>query len=738
MKKISLILFLIIPSILFAQPDDASWLNVTIQTDNYGGESSWEIINFDGNTVATNPPLQNNTLTNTMVFLPAGDYSFIMYDSFGDGICCSFGQGFFGITNTCGLEEFNYEFNSAIDTIPFTLTPCVPLLLGCMNEAADNYNPWANQDDGSCEVVECDSLETLVSMDLTLDTWPSETGFTLVDIATGQPYHQVLPLEFDFGDQLVTYTYDFCVALGFELILTDEYGDGLNGSASGGEDGACVITACDSVIWELEDLAFTEFDDGNTMYSGAIFTEPCPPVPPVVGCMDDDYVDYNPLAEVQDTCMTLHTWGCTDPEAMNYDSTATINDLNSPCSIQIVLEDDAGDGWGMSGIGVIQGDQQWLFTVGPNQFSQSWDIMLDSDEEVDIYYFQGGGQQSSAQELAFQTLHNSVYAINQAGDTLLSEGSNPFLNNGQGALQPFSAPNWHTYSFTPYCGDSCIPYIYGCTDSAACNYDAEANTNFDCNYPVQYYDCNNSCVNDSDGDGVCDELEVLGCQDPTAFNYNALATDAGECIPVIFGCTDPTQFNYDPEANTENQSCIPFIYGCMDPLALNYDPNANTDNESCIEVIVDCMDPTAVNYNELANTPDNSTCLYDAGCIGEAGDPYYLNDSCYAWIIDIDPYCCEVAWDGSCVELYDYCQAGWPTDIYDIHDIYNVYPNPVANILNIQTSLDVTTEIYNSFGQLVVSATREKRINLQHLPKGLYHVVIRNNDRTSIKKIIKS
>ena len=61
----------------------------------------------------------------------------------------------------------------------------------------------------------------------------------------------------------------------------------------------------------------------------------------------------------------------------------------------------------------------------------------------------------------------------------------------------------------------------------------------------------------------------------------------------------------------------------------------------------------------------------------------------------------------------------------------------VENILNIQTSLDVTTEIYNSFGQLVVSATREKRINLQHLSKGLYHVVIRNNGRTSIKKIIK-
>ena len=103
MKHFLLALFLL-PLTLFAQPDDASWLNVTVQTDNYGGESSWEIINSDNNTVAVSPPLANNTLTNIMVFLPAGDYAFIMYDSFGDGICCSFGQGFFGITNSLGAQ----------------------------------------------------------------------------------------------------------------------------------------------------------------------------------------------------------------------------------------------------------------------------------------------------------------------------------------------------------------------------------------------------------------------------------------------------------------------------------------------------------------------------------------------------------------------------------------------------------------------------------------------------------
>ena len=42
-----------------------------------------------------------------------------------------------------------------------------------------------------------------------------------------------------------------------------------------------------------------------------------------------------------------------------------------------------------------------------------------------------------------------------------------------------------------------------------------------CTYPDEIYlDCDGECLNDSDGDGVCDELEVPGCQDETACNYN--------------------------------------------------------------------------------------------------------------------------------------------------------------------------------------------------------------------------
>ena len=191
---------------------------------------------------------------------------------------------------------------------------------------------------------------------------------------------------------------------------------------------------------------------------------------------------------------------------------------------------------------MVQGDQQWLFTMGPGEFSEEWVINLDSDEEVKLYYFQQGNAQQSAQELAFQTLHNSVLITNAAGDTLLSEGTNPFFNNGQGALQPFRAPSWPTYSFEPYCGDSCEPYSYGCTDDQAQNYNAEVNTE----------------------DGSC--YYQAGCTQAGYLEYYTQGYEAdfdnGSCDTLaVFGCMDNTAYNYNPEANVDNEGCIPVVEG---------------------------------------------------------------------------------------------------------------------------------------------------------------------------------
>ena len=689
------LLFLLFPLCAVAQP---GWVNVSVFTDQYGNETSWEIYNPNlpaGPAVVAASPggYFGNNLFNSMVILPPGDYEFVIYDSFGDGICCEFGEGWFSLNNNCGLDTAVYDFGGPELTIPFTLVPCELPIPGCMDESSNNYNPWATEDNGTCNVSECPEGEAFVSMELTLDNWPNETGFTLVDLAVGQFYEQVFPGQFNFGDQLATYTYDFCVALGFELILTDTYGDGLNGSATGGiADGGVVITACnDSVVWELEDIAFSE-GGGLVAYSGAVFVDPCPVDPPVIGCMDDDYVDYNPDATEPGDCITLHTWGCMDTTAFNYDADATISDLNSPCVTTITLEDDAGDGWGNSHVGIKQGDLQWIFTVGPGEFSQSWDLVLDSDEEVDVYYFEIGSPQQPPQETEFQTLHNSITITNEAGDTLMVEGNNPFFDNGQGALQPFSNPEWNVYHFTPYCGTSCVPYIYGCLDVDAQNYNEEANTS------------DESCY------------------------YAAGCTQAGYLEYYTQGF----------EADFDDGSCeVLAVFGCTDPEALNYNEEANVDNESCVPVIVGCTDINAFNYDEEANTADNESCLYDAGCIGEPGDPYWANDECYMWVIDVDPYCCESEWDDTCVSLYSYCEEGTATYIPYFESEVKVFPNPVARTLTIRSSNPVTIEVYNYVGALVVPQTTNSQIDMSDMPVGMYQVVIRHDGRSIVKNISK-
>ena len=94
-----------------------------------------------------------------------------------------------------------------------------------------------------------------------------------------------------------------------------------------------------------------------------------------------------------------------------------------------------------------------------------------------------------------------------------------------------------------------------------------------------------------------------------------------------------------------------------------YDPLANTDNGSCIDIIRGCMDVNAWNYDSTANTNnghDSLGCLYAAEwCINGSGNPFFLNDECYAWVISVDDYCCENEWDTVCQATYDYCDGTW-------------------------------------------------------------------------------
>jgi hypothetical protein len=187
--------------------------------------------------------------------------------------------------------------------------------------------------------------------------------------------------------------------------------------------------------------------------------------------------------------------------------------------------------------------------------------------------------------------------------------------------------------------------VEGCNDPTAFNYDASANTDDGsciavvngCMDPTAFnYDASANI-----DDGSCIAV-VNGCTDPTAFNYDASAnTDDGSCIAVVNGCTDPTAFNYDASANTDDGSCIAVVNGCTDPIAFNYDASANTDDGSCIAVVNGCTDPLYTEYDASANTDDGScTTLVVNGCT----DPIAFN---YDALANTD--------DGSCIAVVNGC-----------------------------------------------------------------------------------
>lgn len=105
---------------------------------------------------------------------------------------------------------------------------------------------------------------------------------------------------------------------------------------------------------------------------------------------------------------------------------------------------------------------------------------------------------------------------------------------------------------------SCKKTVMGCADPLACNYSEDVTEdNGSCIYSSEFYDCNDNCLEDSDGDGVCDENEVFGCIDETACNYNSNATEDDLSCDFVscLGCTDANAFNYNPEATIDDGTC---------------------------------------------------------------------------------------------------------------------------------------------------------------------------------------
>ena len=409
-------------------------------------------------------------------------------DWLGDGYCDDGQYSYNENLVYFNCEEFNYDNGDCPIPILDTIYGCMNFMalnfipeatlddgscempvIGCTDEESSNYNPWAQVDNGSCINSNCSDGEVRMILEVTLDQYPNETGWILTDISTGQPVESVLGDTYNYNQANTTISYSLCVPeAGVELIISDTYGDGMQGSLySDGADGNFVILGdlepCGvlDTLWSLPDAGF-----GNAAYSGVIQLENCP-IPLVYGCMDTDYIEYNHLADVDDgSCTNLHIIDCINPTSFNYNPEATLNDVVPSCDYTLIIEDDAGDGWGDSYIGLFQGGESvGTYTMGPGSYFQEFEITLDTDKPIDVYYFEIGKPQQPLEELEFQTMHNSFRLINSNDVISLQGGVFPFSDNGAGALIPYNPPFWFKYSVMPFCGDYCVPVVEGCLDS---------------------------------------------------------------------------------------------------------------------------------------------------------------------------------------------------------------------------------------------------------------------------------
>ena len=534
---------------------------------------------------------------------------------------------------------------------------------------------------------------TYVNIVINPDQYPQETSWAITNaygdtIVTGGPYTDII----DYSPQVT----QLCVPNGdYYFDIYDTYGDGMQGSLWGGQDGSYYLIRCNDTIVEMDSANF-----GTYTYHG--FTvEDCPLPPPIYGCMNNNFVEFLPTATV-DTgmCFTDKVFGCTEGDAFNYDSEANTDVLVDSCSYTLELTDLAGNGWAGAFLQVFQGNNfLGIFTL-EDGFDTTFTFDLSVLEPV---------------EVKFNTTQQSQFTSVQCGYSLYSEEHLTISEPGGFAnpLIPFAIN-----SGMPYCGNSCIEKIFGCIDDTALNYNEGVNTSdgscyyvAGCTNPI-YLEYNEEADFDNE---TCETLVVLGCMDEAALNYNPEANteldgscvdvvlgcmnqlafnynpnanvDDESCIPLLYGCTDPAAFNYCDTCNTDNGSCIEYYYGCTDSTAINYNNNANSDNGSCVYPLSGCTDATAINYNVEANISDSS-CYYSAGC--SVGDVYYIPNECFSWVIQVDPYCCNSTWDDGCDGLYEYCVDGWtgPVEVETYNRLgINPYPNPTKNTVNFNRML---------------------------------------------------
>ena len=501
----------------------------------------WKFEDNNGNQYILTPSPQDGFALNGISFISGISY---------DAISCAV-----DVEGCTDANYFEYSSNATIDD-----GSCLTLIFeGCTDEFADNYNSNANLDDGSCftSIPGCTDISAC-NYDSTANT------------DDGSCYNNDLGCGCDSPAAADGYDCD-------GVCIVDTDGDGVCNQFEivGCQDPTAANydpNATDSPSIVGDNCPPLDFNFTNTGSNMTLFVTPSGAS--ALASLGDGtigvyYIDDNGQqscggasafsgSQVQITAMADDS---TSPEKDGFSVGETIvwkfEDNNGN---QYILTPSPQDGFALNGISFISGIQSELISCG-------------SGDEVSCEYL---------------GCTNPSYFEYDSGATI-DDGSCLTL-----IIEGCTDSNYVEYDQNANIDDgSClILSVNGCTDETACNYNPNATSdngscyNNDlgcgCDTPAadDGYNCDGTCLDDIDSDGVCDEFEVVGCQDLSAANYNSNATDSGYCD--YLGCTNAAYLEFDATATIDNGSCITLIVsGCTDTNAENYNPDANTSDGSC-------------------------------------------------------------------------------------------------------------------------------------------------------------
>ncbi len=370
----------------------------------------------------------------------------------------------------------------------------------------------SNLDNNTASGSVQESVESamLIHVEIMVDNWPQETGWSITDdmgnVVESVSEGEINGAAGDVFEWWITLPTTGCHM--FEI--TDAYGDGIYGEQWGSINGYCEVTSwydtdnLASVIYSYDGSYEFESDQAGLSASNLPFT--------VEGCMDEMACNFNPAAEEDNGSCTYP--GCMDPGAVNYAPEAGCED--ECIYMEFTCDFIGSEGWAELSSGGYPEYQQAMHGV---EWAGEWVLHV------------AGSVVEPASGVTYPIHHFEWNAMDGMPDWV-SESDFELGDVGPNEQRCISAsgvptaPGLHNLTLS---GEMFVS-IFGQPFSTG-----------DYTFEV-------------DLDVLANPNPIAGCTYPLASNYLSYATlDDGGCL--FPGCTDPEAGNFSPIANVDDGSC---------------------------------------------------------------------------------------------------------------------------------------------------------------------------------------